>query len=75
MAGTSKLMNKHFQLDVAKLKRAQRILQARTQTETIERALDLVITEHRRNRLASEASERFVRSGVEIKDVYGKLAD
>jgi hypothetical protein len=60
---------------MAKLKRAQRILHARTQTETIERALDLVITEHRRNRLASEASERFVRSGVEIKDVYGKLAD
>lgn len=75
MAGASKRTHKHFQLDMAKLKRAQRILHARTQTETIERALDLVITEHRRNRLASEASERFVRSGVEIKDVYGKLAD
>jgi hypothetical protein len=75
MAGARKRTHKHFQLDGAKLTRAQTILRARTQTETIELALDLVITEHRRNRIVAEASERFVRSGVDIKDVYGKLAD
>jgi hypothetical protein len=48
-------------------------LRAKTETETIERALDFTITEHERNRLAWEANERFLRSGGEIRDVFGKL--
>jgi hypothetical protein len=68
-------VHKHFQLDPAKIRRAQRVFKAETETEAIERALDFAIDEHERNRLASEANERFVGSGVEIKDVYGKLAD
>jgi hypothetical protein len=48
-------------------------LGASTETETIELALDLVISEHRSNRLVLEATERFIRSGVVIKDVYGNL--
>lgn len=73
MATTGKRSHKHFQLDAAKIKRAQRALRAKTETEAVERALDLAIMEHRRNRLALEASERFVKSGIDIKDVYGKL--
>ncbi len=65
--------HKHFQLDAVKIKRAQRILRAKTETETIERALDLAISEHERHRLAQEANERFILSGAEIRDVYGKL--
>ncbi|MGA8493024.1 MAG: hypothetical protein WB711_21555 [Terriglobales bacterium] len=65
--------HKHFQLDPAKIKRAQRALRAKTETETIERALDLAIAEQRRNRLVLEATERFVQSGIDIKDVYGTL--
>ncbi len=65
--------HKHFQLDPAKLKRAQRALRARTETETIERALDLAIAEHRKNRLVWDATERFVSSGIQIRDVYGVL--
>jgi hypothetical protein len=49
-------------------------MQAGTETETIERALDAVIAEHERNRIAREANERFLRSGIKIRDVYGKLA-
>jgi hypothetical protein len=60
-------------LNAAKIKRAQRALNAGTETEAIERALDLVISEHERNRLATEANERFVKSGVTVKDVYGTL--
>ncbi len=75
MTRTSNRSHKHFLLDAAKLKRAQKALQAKTETETIELALDLAIAEYRRNRLAFEATDRFVRSGVEIKDVYGKLDD
>jgi hypothetical protein len=67
--------HKHFQLDSVKIKRAQKVLRAKTETETIERALDFTITEHERNRLLLNANERFLRSGVEIKDVYGKLDD
>ena len=65
--------HKHFQLDSGKIKRAQKILRAKTETEAIERALDLAIAEHERNRLALEATERFVKSGIDIKDVYGTL--
>jgi len=65
--------HKHFRLDAAKLKRAQRVLRAGTETEAIERALDLVISEHQRDRLTAEANERFFASGIEIKDVYGTL--
>ena len=54
-----------------KIKRAQKGLRAKT--ETIERALDLAIAEHKSYRLALEATERFVKSGIDIKDVYGTL--
>ena len=56
-----------------KIKRAQKVLRASTETEAIERALDLVISEHDRIRLAVEANELFVTSGIDIKDVYGTL--
>jgi hypothetical protein len=75
MPTANKRVHKHFQLDSAKIKRAQKALRAKTETETIERALDFTITEHERNRLLLDANERFLRSGVEIKDVYGKLDD
>ena len=70
----NRIAHKHFRLDAAKIKRAQRVLKTATETETIHRALDEVIAEHERNRLAREANERFARSGIEIRDVYGKLA-
>ena len=65
--------HKHFRLNAAKIKRAQKVLRAGTETETIERALDLVISEHERNRLAAEANDRFVKTGIAVKDVYGTL--
>lgn len=67
--------HKHFRLDAKKIKRAQKVLQAQTETETIERALDMVISEDERNRLVREAHEEFVRSGARIEDVYGVLED
>ena len=68
-----RLRHKHFRLDSSKIARAQKLLRADTETETIELALDLVLSEHRRNQLAWEGTERFLESGVEIADVYGKL--
>ena len=73
MAIASSRAHKHFQLDSVKIKRAQKVLRAKTETETIERALDFTINELENNRLALEANERFLRSGGEIRDVFGKL--
>jgi len=67
--------HKHFRLDPVKIKRAQKVLGAGTETEAIERALGLMISEHKRNRLAVEANERFVTSGIDVKDAYGTLED
>jgi len=75
MATRTNRSHKHFQLDAIKIKRAQKALRAKTETETIERALDLAISEEQSNRLAHEANARFLRSGAKIKDVYGALDD
>jgi hypothetical protein len=61
--------HKHFQLDTAKIKHAQKVLRAKTETETIERALDLVIAQYQWNRLATGANERFVKGDVQVKSV------
>ncbi len=74
MATAIKRTHKHFQLDSSKIKRAQKALRARTETEAVERALDFVIAEHEKNRLVLQATERFIKSGIEIGDVYGALA-
>ena len=69
--------NKHLILDQAKLKKAQQILEAKTETETIERALERVISEAEKDRRARAAHERFlraaVREGLTIRDVFGRL--
>ncbi len=69
----AKRSHKHFQLDAKKIKRAQKVLHAKTETEAIERALDLAIAEHERNHFVVEATERFVKSGIAIKDMYGTV--
>ena len=71
----SRIRHKHFRLDSTKISRAQKLLRADTETETIERALDFVLSEHRRNQLAWEANERFVESGIKIEDVYDKVTE
>jgi hypothetical protein len=73
MSSTAK-RNKHFVLDADKIKRAQRVLGTKTETETIEHALDQVISEDERNRRAWSATERFLKSGVVVQDVFGSLA-
>jgi hypothetical protein len=74
-ASRKRLVHKHFRLDSAKIKRAQKLLHTNTETDTIHQALDLAISERERDALAWDATERFLKSGIEIKDVYGKLSD
>jgi hypothetical protein len=73
MPTASRRTHKHFQLDAGKIRRAQKVLNTKTETETIEHALDRVIEQERANRLIREAHRRFIESGIEIKDVFGAL--
>jgi hypothetical protein len=41
-------VHKHFRLNQKKLKLAKKVLNASTETETVERALDLAISEYER---------------------------
>jgi hypothetical protein len=72
---TSARKHKHFVLNQAKLKKAQRILRTRTETETIDRALDDVIDQHERNRRAWAATEELLKSRVRLRDVFGRLEE
>ncbi len=65
--------NKHLILDQVKLKKAQKVLGARTETETIERALEQVISEAEKDRRAWAVTEKLIRSGIQIKDVFGRV--
>ena len=67
--------HKHFVLDEDKIRRAQKLLGTKTETETIERALEEVITERERNRTVWLAHKRLINSGIQIKDVYGVLEE
>ncbi len=75
--GTSNIRNKHLRLNQSKIERARKVLGARTETETIERALDLVLEEDARNKAARAAHDRFLRESIrsvgEIRDVFGAL--
>ena len=69
--------NKHLILNQAKLKKAQQVLGAKTETEAIERALDSVINEAAHNRQAWVAHEKFIKAAARnhlvIEDVFGRL--
>jgi hypothetical protein len=60
---------KQFILPIAKIRKAKKILSAKTDTEAVERALDLVIADAEiRNMLLS------AKGRANIDDVYGRLA-
>jgi len=63
--------HKHYRLNERKIKRAQEILGAKA--ETIERALDQVISDRQRDRLLLKAHQQFFASGIRVRDVYGNL--
>ncbi len=75
MARNLTLKQKRYTLDETKVKKAQKLLGAKTETETIELALEEIISEHERQRRAWAATERFLKSGAVIKDVFGRLGE
>lgn len=67
----NKTRQKQLLVDETKLRRVQKIFGVSTEAEAVERALDEVLTEHERNRLAWRAHQQFLKGDGEIKDVYG----
>ncbi len=71
--------NKHFLLNQSRLKKAQGILGARTETETIEMALEKVITEAEINERAWIAHDKFIKAAakgnLQIEDAFGRLEE
>ena len=66
---------KDLPIDPDKIRQARRLLGASTVCETIDRALDFAIRELERNRKANKAHDRFLQSGIQIRDLFGKLED
>jgi hypothetical protein len=69
----TRTVRKNFRLDPAQIAKAQKVLGAATETETIVRALDHVITEADRDRITAAANQRFLKSGIVIDDAFGSL--
>lgn len=71
--------NKHFLLNQSRLKQAQRVLGARTETETVELALERVITEAERDEQAQIYQDKFIKAAIkdnlQIEDVFGRLTE
>ena len=69
--------NKHFLLNQNRLKEAQRVLGAKTETETVELALERIISEAERNAQARQAQDKFLKAALrdelQIEDVFGRL--
>lgn len=64
-------IQKKFLLDPRQITQAKKALGAATDTETIVLALDHVIAESERNRLALKANRKFLKSGIVLQDVFG----
>lgn len=73
------LKHKHFILNDAKIKQAQKLLGTQTETETIERALEELISERERDARVLQAHERFMKAAIKakitVRDVYGVMED
>jgi hypothetical protein len=65
--------HKHYSLDETKILKAKKLLGARTETEAIEAALDEVIAEREHDKKAWAATERLLKSGIKINDVFNRL--
>lgn len=68
-------VHKNFRLDPAQIDRARKALGTSTETETIVRALELAISEATRNRLAVEANQKLLKSGIVVHDALGSLGE
>lgn len=69
------IRDKHLKLDQRKIERAKAILHARTETETIEKALELVIARDMEVIKRKETMKRILARRNRLKAVKGDVAD
>lgn len=69
------VIDKHMKLDQRKIEKAKGILKAKTETETIEKALELVITENLDNLKKRGAMERIVARKNRLAPIKGDVAE
>ena len=62
-------VRKQFILPLTKIRKAKQILSAKTETEAVERALDLVIADEEIRKVLLS-----VKGSCNIEDIYGRLA-
>ena len=62
-------IRKQFILPLMKIRKAKQILSAKTETEAVERALDLVIADEEIRKVLLS-----VKGSCNIEDIYGRLA-
>jgi hypothetical protein len=58
MASTASVRHKHIRIDQVKLDKARRVLAAATETETLDRALTLVVSEAEVDAVLREVSRK-----------------
>lgn len=67
--------DKHFRLDELKIKKAKEILKARSETEAVEKALELVITTYANVVEKNEVLQRIVTRRARMAGIRGDVAD
>lgn len=65
--------HKHYWLGETKILKAKKLSGIKTETEAIETALDEVIADREHDKRAWTATERLLKSGVKIEDVFNRL--
>ncbi len=72
---TLTIKDKHLKLDQYKIEKAKEILKARTETEAVEKALELVIATDTRAVLRSDILREILTRRDRLKTVSGDVAD
>ena len=72
---TATVKDKHLRLDQTKIRRAREILGVRTETEAVEKALELVIATDSRTVRRNEIFKRVLTRRERLKTIKGDVAD
>lgn len=72
-AAKKQMVHKHVRMDAVKIRRLKKVMNAKTDTEVLSRAVDIALSEYDKNRIVLKATKEFLQSGIEIQDVLGAL--
>lgn len=72
---TAAVKDKHLRLDETKIKKAKAILKTKTETETIEKALEFVISTDTKTVQRNEISRSILMRKERLQTIKGDVAD